>query len=300
MEITYDLIIKFLSDNIENNIISNIENNIISNIENNIISNIENNIISNIYISTQHNTLCNNFTLKFNKLLNNFSRYGIINYDCNKNNISFWSSILTLLDDKFNMSIDNDENTKISIFKNNLIDKYNKSKLFFKNNNKNDIRELFKINPDIYVLQYISDILNYTFIVFDIKDDNLYIIYKSLILDHNDPILLFTKYDNLWEPIICNQNSQRIFTYSDDIITKILFDSNIEYFSNDICNKLLELNYNNDIKLDIKNKSDIKINKTKLIKMKINEIIELCKENNFIIPEKYNKNILINIVLENI
>ena len=34
--------------------------------------------------------------------------------------------------------------------------------------------------------------------------------------------------------------------------------------------------------------------------MKINEIIELCKENNFIIPEKYNKNILINIVLENI
>lgn len=271
MEITYDLIIKYLSDNIKND-------------------------IENIYISTSHNTLCNNFTLKFNTLLNNFSRYGIINYDSNNNNISFWSSILTLLDDKFNMSIDNDENTKIALFKTNLIDKYTKSKLFFKNNNKNDMRELLKINPDIYILQYISDILNYTFIIFDIKEDIINIIYRSSILDHNDPILLFTKYDNLWEPIINNQTSQRIFIYSDDIIQKILYESDIKYFSNEICNKILEFNFNDNVKT----KTDIKINKTKLTKMKINEIIELCKEYNYIIPEKYNKNILINIVLENI
>lgn len=269
MEITYDLIINYLSDNIKNN-------------------------IEDMYTSTLHNNLCNNFTLKFNTLLNNYSRYGIINYDSNNNNISFWSSILTLLDDKFNMSIDNDENAKIALFKTTLIDKYTKSKLFFKNNNKNDMRELLKINPDIYMLQYISDILNYTFIIFDIKEDNINIIYRSSILDHNDSILLFTKYDNLWEPIINNITSQRIFKYSDDIIHKILYESDIKYFSNDICNKILEFNSNDNVKLEIK------INKTKLTKMKINEIIEFCKENNYIIPEKYNKNILINIVLENI
>ena len=271
MEITYDLIINYLSDN--------------------------NKIISNIYTPTQHNTLSNNFSLKYNNLLNNFSRYGVIYHDDNKVNISFWSSILTLLDDKFNISINNDENTKIAIFKNSLIDKYSKSKLFFKNNNKNDMRELFKINPDIYTLQYISDILNYTFIIFDIKNDKHYIVYRSSILDHNDTIILFTKYDNLWEPIINNQNSQRIFTYYDDVISKIFLD--IEYYSNDICNKILQLNFNNDNPIN-EIKSDIKINKTKLTKMKICEIINYCKENNINIPIKHNKNILINIVLENI
>lgn len=273
MEISYELIIEYI---LNKNINKNIDIK---------------------YIPTINNNTTNIFSSKFNILLSdNFYRYGIKIYDDNKNNISFWSSLLTLLDDHFNMSIENDEITKISIYKNNLIDKYLKSKLFFKKNNKSDMRELFKLNADIYILQYIADINNYTFIIFDIKDDNIFIIYNSVTLNQNNSILLFTKYENNWEPIL--QNSQpvkRIFNYNDEIITKIINNYDIQYYSNDICNKIIKLQSDNKIE-----KIDLKINKTKLTKMKINEVVELCKEYNFVIPDKYNKNILIDIILENI
>jgi len=264
MDISYDLIIKYLCQN------KSIENN-------------ENNENIYEYKTTLKNNYNNNFSLKISKILNEYNRYGITIYDNNNNNISFWTSLLELINNNSNISLDNDDISQVNIFKNNLLDKYSKSKLFIKQD-KGDIRELFKLNPQINILQYISDILNYTILICDMIEDNIYIVYNSTFINPKHNIILLSKYNDLWEPIM--KNNKKIFNY--DELYNILQLNNILYYEN-----LKTIKFNNDIIQD-------KINKTILTKMKINEIIELCEQKNIILPEKYNKNILIKLVLENI
>ena len=253
MEISYDIIIKYLSPQLD----------------------------VFIYKPTIQNTLSYNFPPYILSYLKKYNRYGVNIYDNNNNNISFWTSLLTVLNDNFNISIDNNEIALINTFKNDLIDKYSKSKLYFKVD-KSDIREQLKLVPNINILQYISDILNYTFLICDIKDDKFYIVYNSTYLNSKHNIIILSKHDNLWEPIM--NNNKKIFNY-DDIIH--LLNDNILYYDNI---KITKLNFE-DVSIE-------KINKTKLTKMKINEVIELCERFNISLPEKYNKNILINLVLE--
>ena len=244
MEISYDLIIKYLGANIFS------------------------------YKQTISNT--NNFSFPPNILskLKDYNRYGVKIYD-NNNNISFWMSILTLL----NNVIFDDEITFINKFKNDLIDKYLKSKLYFKID-KSEFREQLKILPNINILQYISDILNYTILICDISSDKFYITYHSTFINQTHNVIILSKYNDFWEPIM--NNNKKIFNY------------------NDISHILNDITYYNNIKTIQLNNVDININKTKLVKMRINEVIDLCNKLNITLPEKYNKNILINLVLENI
>ena len=92
----------------------------------------------------------NTFPEKFQSLFTlKCYRLGITNYDCDNNNISLWSSIITLLDyDKnFNNPLNYDELEIIANFKIQLLDSYSKSLLssFLKSFNKNDIREMINI-----------------------------------------------------------------------------------------------------------------------------------------------------------
>ena len=108
--------------------------------------------------STQKSILnyATNFPNKFRELLTDkFYRYGVTTYDMEKNNVSFWASLLTMIDKNFLIPYNNDELSMISMFKNSIIDMYKKSMLssFLKEFDKNDIRERFKLEPDIYVLQ---------------------------------------------------------------------------------------------------------------------------------------------------
>ena len=85
MEINYDIIIKYLCD-------KNIKSN-----------NTENKQESNKF-QTQKNiyTYANTFPPVFKEIFSDkFYRYGIITHDNTHNNISFWSSILSVLDKNF-------------------------------------------------------------------------------------------------------------------------------------------------------------------------------------------------------
>ena len=93
MDITYNLIIEYLVNN--NNSFSTKKGNII---------------------------YSNKFPDNFKDLLSdNFYRMGITILDNHKNNISFWSSFLTLLNSNFSNNIDKDELTIINEFKNELL-----------------------------------------------------------------------------------------------------------------------------------------------------------------------------------
>jgi hypothetical protein len=62
-----------------------------------------------------------------NLLSDKFYRYGITIYDNNNYNISFWSSLLTLIDNNFLIPFNNNEISIINDFKFQLVEKYKRS-----------------------------------------------------------------------------------------------------------------------------------------------------------------------------
>lgn len=285
MEITYDLIIQYLT--------------------------IQNNKDNENIFTTQKNiyTYSTSWCDKFKDLLNNkFYRYGVSVYDTENNNISFWSSILTLLYNEFIIPYNEDEITIINNFKSQIIDKYNHKKLskFIKKFDKNDFREKFKLIPDNDIIQYVIDILNINLIIFDFKDNNIKTVYPDESMNPWKQILLISKYDNLWEPIMSvNSKSeiQRLFDYNNIIIKKILYTPDLILYNSDnkIFSIINEINYvieneNNKINnVPISEKYDLK----KLNKMKLSELLELSKQLNIIVSEKRpTKAVLINLILE--
>ena len=280
------------------------------------------------------------FPNKFKDLFTDkFYRLGITVYDKDKNNISFWSSLLSLIDKDFIIPFSSDEHSMISLFKNELLEQYNKTKLtpLLKDMDKVDIRERFKLMPDIITFQYIVDILDINIFVFDFETENISAVYNKDIMNPWKQTFLFAKYENVWEPIMLVKTKgeiQRTFDYNNLNVRKIMLSNNLvqyyigsdkEYiYMNNISdvidlerNKLQknmiiikkpsssgktviddeqssetssssvkteassevnddtdnELFINNDIIEEIKN-----LNKTKLNKMKVAEVTELCKK----------------------
>lgn len=246
---------------------------------------------------------------KFKQLFTDkFYRYGVSIHDNENNNISFWSSVITLLYNEFIISYTEEETTIINQFRSQLIDKYNHKQLstFIKNLDKNDFRERFRLDPDCNVLQYFVDILNINLLIFDFKDQSISTIYPGEIMNPWKQILILSKYDNLWEPIMLNNSkgdTQRLFDYNNPIIKKILYTPNlIVYTSVDkIFSITSDINYvieNENSRINnvvISDKYDLK----KLKKMKLTELVELSKELCLTVTEKRpTKEILINLILE--
>ena len=221
MEITYDLIIEYLGnkDNYNNTSTDFITR-------------------KNIY------NYSINFPDKFKNILTDkFYRYGITTNDDENNNISFWSSLLTLLDKNFIIPYSSDEIELINQFKSQIIEKYSKSKIssFVKKLNKNDLRERFKLDPDIYTLQYLVDIIDVNILIFDWESTNIYTVFRNNLMNPWKKTLLFAKFNKHWEPIIMVKNkgdTERLFDYNNLTIKKILNTNNlISYFENEKINK---------------------------------------------------------------
>jgi len=171
-EITYDLILKYLTKE------------------------------KNIFITEKHKNN-NNFLNKFESILtSDYYRYGVSTFDDKKNNISFWASLLTLLNDDY--ILNSDDFSLISEYKNSLIDSHSKKiSSFLKKYEKNDFREYFKLNPDIIIIQYVVDILNINIIIFDLfENENIYAVYKNDVLNPNNDTIILANYQNYWEPIM--------------------------------------------------------------------------------------------------
>ena len=263
MEINYDIIIKYLVGSNQSKVLDILN----TKINNNSINNIEN------YITKKHDSFNSiHFPEIFNKIfLNDYYRYGITIYDDKNNNISFISSILTLLDTNFVIPYENNELIQIKNFKNDLIDKYKKKNLSkcLKIYDKFFFKDKLNKTVDSITIQYITDILLINIFIFDFKNNNINIVYPSNKLNIEYNFILVSKYDDYYEPIILTDNLQKIFNKQDNIIIKLLELSNtIKYLDEDILDKKFIIN---NINIDINN-----LNKTKLNKLKINELIEIA------------------------
>lgn len=288
MEINYDLIIKYL-------------------VGKNTVVKTDNAFTTQKNIYTYSTSWPDNFKQLFTDKI---YRYGVSSYDSENNNISFWSSIITLLYDDYLISYTEEEITIINNFRSQILDKYNHNKLstFIKKLDKNDFRERFKLDPDNDVLQYIADILDINLLILDFKDIIIKTVYPDVIMNPWKQTILLSRYNNLWEPILLVNSKgdiQRLFDYNNSIIKKILYTNGlVVYNSTDkIFSIINEINYvieNENSKLNnvsINTKYDIK----KLNKMKLSELLELTKELKITTELKRpTKALLINIILEKI
>jgi len=182
--------------------------------------------------TTQKNiyTYLKTFPSKFQELFcDRTYKYGITIYDVNNNNISFWTSLLTLIDSTFIVPFNEDEVAIINNFKKDLLEKYPAKYTI----PKNEIHERLKLEPDYIMLQYIVDLLDINMIIFDFKENNITSLYKSYIMNPLKPTYLFAYNDAFWEPIMVNSTKSiiRDFSYNDTIIKKILSED-IKYYEN--------------------------------------------------------------------
>ena len=212
----------------------------------------------------------------FNDIFDNtFYRYGIYQYDNNYTNISFISSILYCIDPNY-----------FIITKDDLFKKINEMKLL------NDFEIIHNLKVNI--------------IIFDFKNNDIKSIYED---DYFNPFIetiFLYNYDNYWEPIICKEN--KTFSYvsnKSNVLKHKILSSNISYIDN---SKIFTLNDNIDdimkYHLGIDNnlfttKSKVyeNLTKSKLNKMKKEEIIEIINDLNLEIKNiKPTKKDLINII----
>lgn len=246
-----------------------------------------------------------NFPEKFKIIFNDesFYRYGVTTFD-NNMNISFWTSLLTLINKDFMIPYNNDENQMITEFKTQLLEQYKVSLLssFIKKIDKIEMREKLKIIPDYIVLQYIVDVLEINFIVFDFKLEEYNVMYRGDIMNPWKRTFLFAKYENNWEPIMLDTketraqarfleekdsvfSTKKIFDYNDMILKQLLNQTGLavpKYYDSYNTKKefmYIDLNNENDsVHTDSESELFIPpkdLNKTKLTKMKLAEVQEL-------------------------
>jgi hypothetical protein len=291
MEITYETIVKYLGKKVPK-------------------------VETNTFL-TQKNIFnyATNFPPKFSELLSDkFYRMGVTQQDDKKNNISFWSSLVSLIDKDFIIPILTDEVTTINQFKEQLLEIYSKSKLsqHLKDLDKGDVRERFKLDPDTYVLQYIVDMMDINMLIFDFKSLSISALYKKDILNPWKQTFLFARSDSNWEPIMlvrAKGEIQRTFDYNNMNIRKIILSDSVKYYEGikkeyiymdnimDVIElekkklkivDIVEIDSDSSVKTDIEEddifveKDEInelkQLNKTKLTKMKLNEVIDLAKK----------------------
>jgi hypothetical protein len=277
MDITYDLIIKYLVKN------------------------------NNVFL-TQKNvyTYATAFPDKFKNLLSEtFFNCGVVFNDSNNNNISFWSSILTVLDKKFIIPVDNDEIEMINQFKNQLLEKYKKSNLssFLKVFDKNDFREMFKIIPNNNCIQYLVDTIDLNIIIFNFDTNNILAFYKSDTMYLSKHTILLTTSNNYYKPIMyvnLNNDIERLFDYNNIQFKNMIITENIDSYNKQFkYTEQIKETIDNQIKETIDNQ--IKgMNKTKLSKIKINELLELSVKLNIEIPKKTTKPQIIDMILKKV
>jgi hypothetical protein len=258
-----------------------------------------------------------------------FYRLGITQ-SINNVNVSFFTSVLTLLQDNYVTLLENEENT----FINKLIDEL----LEFVNDNNlpKSLEEIPKAvlkkyikdkDISIWLMEILVNKLMVNFLIFDFKTNQVYTVYPNDVMNPWRPILMFAKHDSSWEPI--RNQEKKYYSYNDNIIKKILlgtqnievkyYDSNIikkDYFLLDNIREIIATDFKNNMssieeevensetdensKTYIKN-ADVKINKTKLNKMTKEEIIIYINSLNIKtgITTKTTKKELIEIVMSN-
>ena len=168
--------------------------------------------------------------IKFkNSFSEKFYRYGVTIYDKDRNNISFWTSLLTLLDKKFITC--SDELEVVNNFKNNILDQYNKVNI-----DKYQLRTLIKCNITVELIEVICKILNINIIILDWNSELCKAVYSDYKTGFNPfiPTIFLANSYNYFEPIMNSLSKggiRRTFNYNDIAFKKFL-ESNSIYCMN--------------------------------------------------------------------
>lgn len=214
----------------------------------------------------------------FNKCLDNtFNRYGVTTYNNDKLNISFWSSLLTILDKSFLIPIDNDELYLVKKFIDDIVDKKRHV----------DMKERVKLVPNSQVFEFVADVLNINLLFLDFKNLTFNVIYPDLYLNPWNKICILAKNDDLFEPVMSKEN--RYFTFDNDIIKNLFLNNDITYFDNikeyillDTKEKVKEKEDEASVKINTKYKKTLElVDNIKVVKTnKINDEITSTVQNN--------------------
>lgn len=154
-----------------------------------------------------------------------FYRYGVTIYDKDNNNISFWTSLLTLLDKKFITC--SDELEVVNNFKNKILDQYNKVNI-----EKYQLRTLIKCNITVELIEVICKILNINIIILDWSLELCRAVYSDYKTGFNPfiPTIFLANSYNYFEPIMNSLSKgtiRRTFNYNDIGFKKFLESKSI-------------------------------------------------------------------------
>jgi len=267
-------------------------------------------------------TYSDKFPNEFKNILGDkFYRIGVTQ-NIDQKNISFYTSLITLLDDNIMSITEKEESTIINNLLSDINNKISKLPVQLKEIPKADIKKYLKDNEsNIWIYELIANYLKINFIIFDFNTLEIFTIYCGDFMDPWRTCLFLAKNENSWEPI--RNNEKKFFSYNDNVLKKILTQStiNINYFNNNIIKKnvvivdnLKELlnnltNYETNIESDIEIntegieeipfiKKEIKLSESKLNKMTKIDLIILLKSLNIKSSSKSIKKDLIQLILQ--
>lgn len=178
---------------------------------------------------TKENIVINvsDFPKKIKRFFNkNFFRYGVLTYDDDHNNISFYSSLLTCLDSSFLTMNKDNKISYINAFRRKLKNDFNNNKLFKKfKYSEHGISEKILLNEmsdkvSMMVIQSLIDYLSINVIIFNFDDQKRYLIHSRDAYNVYYPTLILGFSNDYYEPIFTNK--KKSFTYNDKIVKKIL------------------------------------------------------------------------------
>ena len=264
MELSYDKIIEYLCNNTKNKSYSFCN-------KKNIMTTIDS------FPETFSEYLINTNKVKFYK-------YGITIYNNNQENISFWSSLYTLIDKNYITSDNTEEMEYIEKKKKEIIDKIKKISFEFKFKFSKQIL-LDRIDSlmvdDGILLQVLTQIFEINFIIFDFKDIDIKTVYSGKELDPWRPTILFAKYEQFWEPIF---SDKKLYSINDIFIKKIITSDKFKLYNNifdkklKIITSIKELNIYNNLETDNIDVNDLDDNNIKVITNIVNNTSDNISE----------------------
>ena len=264
-------------------------------------------------------TYSDKFPNEFKNILGDkFYRMGVTQNNEQKN-ISFYTSLITLLDNNIMLITEEEEINKVNQFLSDINNKVCELPEYLKEISKGAIKKYLKDREsNIWIYELIANYLKLNFIIFDFKTLEILTIYCGDVMDPWKTCLFLAKNEDSWEPI--RNNEKKFFSYNDNVLKKILSQNSIDikYFNNKIIKKdfvifdnLEELindltkseqskdfEHSDDEKDTIFIKTEIKMSEDKLNKMTKTELINHLKLLNKKPLSKATKKDLIELILK--
>ena len=263
-------------------------------------------------------TYSDKFPNEFKNILGDkFYRMGVTQNNEQKN-ISFYTSLITLLDNNIMLITDEEEIHKVNEFLSDINNKIKVLPEYLKQIPKDVIKKNLKDKEsNIWIYELIANYLKLNFIIFDFKTLEILTIYCGDVMDPWKTCLFLAKNEDSWEPI--RNNEKKFFSYNDNVLKKILSQNSIEikYFNNkiikkdfvifdnleELINDLTKSEHSENLE-DIEDKdaifikTEIKISEAKLNKMTKTELINHLKLLNIKPLSKATKKDLIVLILK--